>query len=226
MTSENKARLDPIDRIRLPLRRSARLARMLFSLPRILNNMPVRVRKDLGSMPEPIQPQGLVVREMDMWSPVELGEWVEIVNDAFEDYDYSAKDFRRVILNHKYKLFFATYIALLRDEPVGCVSVGFYKDDPAKATCARIAVVKRARRQGIASFLVLYGFCQARTRGAKIAETEIAIKRSESLRLHFRLGCEPLYSLPQASVIGRLLQRAANLRLSYCYWRWRRRSHA
>ena len=226
MTSENKARLQPAERMRLPVRKAARLARMLFSLPYILNNTAVRLRKDLRLMREPDRPCGLVIREMDMRDPAEIKTWLDIVNDAYDDFNGRVEDYERIILNNRHKTFFATYFTLLDDEPVGCISSGFYRDDPAKAGCARLGIVKKARGRGIGTFLLAYGFYQPSTRGARVAETEVLVKRTDSLRMHFRFGFEPLYSLPQASVIGRLLQRTANLRLRYSYWRWRRRSHA
>lgn len=123
-----------------------------------------------------------------------LHDWVNIVNDAYDDACYDVEKGSLFFQNHSYlELKALHFIVDKKGGRIGTVISGVYKENPHIAGACRLALLKEYQKKGIGQYLILLGYSYLKDK-VNIGESLIASKRKHSLFLHFKLGFRPVLS--------------------------------
>lgn len=136
---------------------------------------------------------GYTVETVPCPPPAEfLKDWVNIVNDAYEDAHYDKEKASSFFQNHAYlDLLDLHFIVNESGNRIGTIISGIYKENPHIGGVCRIALLHKYQRQGLGQYLPLLGYSCLKNR-VDIGESLIASKRKRSLFLHFKLGFRPV----------------------------------
>lgn len=158
------------------------------------SNTIVHLQADLGTVPRPADIYPLQTKEMHATDGREIREWVDLINNAYnEDSPYDIDSARRHIEDHLFLDILKIYFVMDGDTPVATISIGKYRANPRIGGEARIAVRRDYQGRGLGRFVVCYGCDRLRDSGLELCENIVAIKRRRSIMLHFQCGFVPQY---------------------------------
>ena len=133
----------------------------------------------------------------------ELLDWINIVNDAYDDTNYNLEKAKMFFQNHLFLDFIALHFVVHNNMRIATVISGLYKEKPSVGGVCRIAIKKEYQKKGLGVYIILLGYSYLKGIVSK-GESIIASKRIESLLIHFRIGFLPVYNLSQISYTGSL----------------------
>lgn len=150
----------------------------------------------------------------------DLEQWLEIVNDAYDEPYHDISYAINHIRTHLFLNITNVYLILDNDVPVGTISIGTYKSNNNIGGDARIAIKKKYQSKGLGVFMITLGFHKLRDLGIKYGESIISIIRDQSIMLHFKCGFVPQtnrkyiqYKNQKRHFIIRMLVKAKLMRL-------------
>ena len=143
--------------------------------------------------PDLILGGGYSVKTIDSLNAQDVERFRCLVNNAYEDANYTYSKARSLLLEHPFLTNTETIIFFEGVIPIATISYGLYRNNPEVGGCFRIAVQKDQRKKGIGSKMVRFAERQLVTNKKvyKIMET-IKYKRTPSLLMHFKLGYIPM----------------------------------
>ena len=154
----------------------------------------VHLQADLKYLPFIKDFEPFYVKEIDINNKVEeLKNWVEIVNDAYDDIVFDVTSAKKHINEHLFLNITNIYFVKDGNNPIATISIGTYKNNYKIGGDARIAVKKSHQGMGLGEKLILFGFNKLKEKGIKYGESIISIPRKKSLMLHFKCGFFPQY---------------------------------
>ncbi|MFA5573959.1 MAG: GNAT family N-acetyltransferase [Brumimicrobium sp.] len=157
------------------------------------NRTIIHLQADLErvSLPKDISP--LYVKELESNNLVDLENWLEVINDAYDEPIRDVNYALNHINNHLFLNISNVYLIFDANEAVGTISIGTYKSNSKVGGDARIAIKKKYQGRGLGKFAISYGLAKLKERKVKYAESIITIIRVESISLHFKCGFIPQY---------------------------------
>lgn len=154
----------------------------------------VHLHADLAHVAPPVEHPPFRFRQMDPGSPADVQQWIEIINDAYDDAACDAAAARSHWENHLFLKLSRIEFLTDGDLPIGTISIGPYRDNPQVGGDARIAVLRSHQGRGLGGALIRHGFDLLRRQGIRNGESIITITRERSILLHFQCGFRPQFS--------------------------------
>lgn len=155
----------------------------------------VRMQIDLIDLPSVKNIENYVVREIDISNEKDVNDWLNIINDGYDEDDYDLNDAIKHFHHHLFLNILATYFIMDEEKPIATISIGQYKSDKDVGGDARISVIKEYQGKGLGKYIILYGYNKLKEKGIIVGETMISIKRKPSIFAHFSCGFVPFTDL-------------------------------
>ena len=152
--------------------------------------------------------------KLDIEKQKDIEDWVNIINDAYDDTSYSFEEGEKNLSMHLFLKDIETFFISNEIERVATVSIGIYKQNPQVGGEFRIAVRRKYQGNGFGWILILYAFAKLKERGIKYGESIIASKRETSIYLHLKIGFVPQYD-------ERYISYNKHLKNVNCIQRWK-----
>ncbi len=160
------------------------------------NRVSVYVQANLEHLPPLKDISPLYVREMKMNDENDLQKWVDIINDAYSEFDEETIDVEKSVnylKDHQFMNVDAVYFIIDGNEPVGSITCGTYKSNDKIACCSRIAIKSNYKGRGLGKYIICYGYTKLRDRGINYGQSIIMVKRIKSILIHFDCGFIPQF---------------------------------
>ena len=123
-----------------------------------------------------------------------LQDWVNIVNDAYDDAHYNLEKALSFFQNHTYLDLIALHFIINEaGNRIGTIISGIYKENPHIGGACRLALLHEYHGKGLGQYLLLLGYSYLKNK-VNVGESLVASKRKQSLFLHFKLGFKPVLS--------------------------------
>lgn len=145
----------------------------------------VHMQRDLRDLEMPGNPPGITVRQAN--PDTDDGLWRDLVARSYPDEEL-VPSLAQHIAEHRFLDVLDVWIIEADQGPVATITLGCFRDDPAVAGVARIAVLPKARRQGLGTWMVTAAYARLRDLGCEHGESVIRVTRTQSLRMHAQLG--------------------------------------
>ena len=151
----------------------------------------IRMKMDLEDLPELYEITPFRVREINPDSEEDRKQWVELIDNGYDEEDDETIDAVKHFENHLFLDITNTYFVMDQELPVATISIGPYKNNRQVGGDARISVRKSHQGHGLGKYVILYGFHKLREQGISQGETMISVKRTPSIYAHFFCGFRP-----------------------------------
>lgn len=171
----------------------------------------VHLQADLNRLPFVRDISPFIVRELQLDDREDIGRWLDIIRDAYDQPGYDVEYAENHIRSHLFLDIQKIFLIMDKDRAVGTISIGTYRNNDKVGGDARIAIRKEYQNKGLGVFLIAYGFHKLRENGIKYGESIISIGRDRSIFLHFKCGFIP-------QVDRRYIQYKAQTRLFVVRW--------
>jgi GNAT superfamily N-acetyltransferase len=148
--------------------------------------------------------EGYVFEPLVLSSIEQINIWADIVNEAYDDTNYSQQEATKALTAHLFLQDLETFFLKYENKYVGTVSIGQYQENIDVGGCFRLAVKRGFQGKDLGKALIYYGYAKLRERGIEYGESVISSKRSASMMLHFSLGFKPQYDMESISYKGAL----------------------
>lgn len=170
------------------IRRYGLAAHLRFVFNFNVDRVVVNLHRELKDLPVLEIPGGLIFRLADLNNPTDQAHWIALVNNAYPDGREDKETAQRLRNGHAFLAEVETFFLCYNDKPIGTVSTGVFRSDPAFGGDARIAVDPSSQGQGLGRLLILFALHHLSAKGLSHAETVITLIRETSIRMHFKLG--------------------------------------
>jgi GNAT superfamily N-acetyltransferase len=136
---------------------------------------------------------GLRTILLDHQSAKDIDIWRQIIHSSYDDCYFTPESAYQLLTNHPYFSNVQTFVfqEINGDGYAATISIGEYKQNPTVGGDFRVGVTHKYQRKGYGRLCVLFAFSKLSSRGLKSGESAIALKRRESLHLHYSLGFRP-----------------------------------
>lgn len=158
------------------------------------NKTIVHLQIDLNLLPKDLPNQSYIFKEINPNDNDDLAKWIEVINDGYDDVNYTIDEAREHFRNHLFLDVFKTYLLLSNNESIATYGIGTYKINSKIGGSNRLVVKKSHQGKGIGKMIFLFGLNKLHENGIQYVEHVISITRKESLLLHFKCGFVPQYS--------------------------------
>ena len=189
------------------------------------DSIQVRFRRtDLDDLPPLWDISPLYVREMSMNDEFQIGQWLDIINQAFSR-NWEERDYAESITNHKIYDVIHTYFLMDGQKYIGVVSEAIFRGNKQVGVTHYLGLDKDYLGLGLGKYLILYTLHKLREHNLASCEGESNLQHKKSLFIHFDFGFQPETKLDYWNTPGRtpaLTRAVTNLRFKRVYREWQR----
>ncbi|MCQ2429222.1 MAG: GNAT family N-acetyltransferase [Clostridia bacterium] len=139
----------------------------------------------------PFSMRQYTVKQMDYDSDRDIEVWCNIVNQAYDDSEYSPAHAKGFLTDHPFCTGTSTAFFMDGDTAFATISYGKVKTDAKTGSFFRIAVLPSYRNRGVGRMLLGYAESEMAKQDVGIIEESIALKRDASFSMHFGCGYKP-----------------------------------
>lgn len=156
-----------------------------------LTHSEVIVQANLSDIAPVFDIAPLTIRKIDPQNSYQVNEWLQVVNDAYNEYPYNIESARNLLTQHHFIDNVETYLVYDSEIAVAGISLGVYREMPSVGGVFRIAVKKSHQGLKLGRFVILYAYHKLHENGIEIGESVISSYRQKSILVHLSCGFRP-----------------------------------